>query len=131
MSRKDKVKLSKIQLEKVRDELVICSGYEWEVYPKDDRYIVSEHGEVFTTVGKGRILKPNVMKSGYIRYRLSSGHVYIHRMVAFTFWGDKTEYGLEVDHIDRDKSNNHYTNLRWVTRKENCNNRGKRSKNKK
>ncbi|WP_197062485.1 HNH endonuclease signature motif containing protein [Cedecea neteri] len=119
---------TQIELEEVRDRLTICSGYEWEIYPKNNRYIVSEYGEIYTTIGKGRILKPSVMKSGYIRYNLENGHEYIHRIVSFTFWGDQTEDGLEVDHIDRNKSNNHYTNLRWVTRKENCNNRGRRSK---
>ena len=30
----------------------------------------------------------------------------------------------EVDHINRDKDNNHVSNLRWATRLENCDNRG-------
>ena len=34
--------------------------------------------------------------------------------------------GLEIDHIDRNPGNNRIENLRAVTRKENCNNRGRR-----
>lgn len=30
--------------------------------------------------------------------------------------------GAEIDHIDTDRMNNHPSNLRWVTPKENCNN---------
>lgn len=30
--------------------------------------------------------------------------------------------GAEIDHIDTDRMNNHPSNLRWVTRKGNCNN---------
>lgn len=30
--------------------------------------------------------------------------------------------GAQIDHIDTDRTNNHPTNLRWVTNKENCNN---------
>ena len=30
--------------------------------------------------------------------------------------------GAEIDHIDTDRTNNQPSNLRWVTRKENCNN---------
>ena len=31
--------------------------------------------------------------------------------------------GLEIDHIDRNPINNRWTNLRWITHKENINNR--------
>ncbi|EEX4920952.1 HNH endonuclease [Escherichia albertii] len=75
---------------------------------------------------KGRILKPNSLKIGYQRYNLAYGSIYVHRIVAFTFLGDRTNEGLEVDHRDRDKGNNHYSNLRWYTHQENCNNRSKR-----
>ena len=35
----------------------------------------------------------------------------------------------EVDHIDRDKDNNHLSNLRWVTRVENEDNKGMMNRN--
>lgn len=41
----------------------------------------------------------------------------VHRLVAITFMGNPP--GKEVDHIDGDKSNNHVSNLEWVTSKEN------------
>ncbi len=43
---------------------------------------------------------------------------YIHRLVAFYFIENPHWY-LEVNHIDWDKSNNHFSNLEWTTRQNN------------
>lgn len=48
--------------------------------------------------------------------------VYIHKVVAECWLGKKPE-GYEVDHIDRNSLNNHYTNLRYVTKSEQMINR--------
>jgi hypothetical protein len=43
----------------------------------------------------------------------------IHQLVAKAFVDNPCEYN-EIDHIDRNKLNNHYTNLRWISRFENA-----------
>ena len=48
--------------------------------------------------------------------------VYIHKVVAECWLGAKPE-GYEIDHIDRNSLNNHYTNLRYVTKSEQMINR--------
>ena len=48
--------------------------------------------------------------------------VYIHKVVAECWLGTKPE-GYEVDHIDRNSLNNHWTNLRYVTKSEQMLNR--------
>jgi hypothetical protein len=45
----------------------------------------------------------------------------IHQLVAEAFISNPNNY-TEIDHIDRNKFNNHYTNLRWITRFENASN---------
>ena len=48
--------------------------------------------------------------------------VFIHKVVAECWLGEKPE-GYEVDHIDRNSLNNHWTNLRYVTPSEQMLNR--------
>jgi len=43
----------------------------------------------------------------------------IHQLVAEAFVSNPNNY-TEIDHIDRNKFNNHHTNLRWITRFENA-----------
>ena len=45
-------------------------------------------------------------------------NVRVHRLVAKLFVSGYQE-GLVVNHIDEDKTNNHYTNLEWVTQRQN------------
>lgn len=52
---------------------------------------------------------------------------YIHRLVAIAFVQNPNNYEY-VDHIDRNKENNHYTNLRWVSAKENTANTAGKSR---
>ncbi len=42
----------------------------------------------------------------------------VHSVVALLYIGTRPA-GLEIDHIDNDKTNNHYTNLQYVTRDQN------------
>lgn len=77
---------------------------------------------------KSKVLKPYIDRYGYLLVTLYKDGkrttFSVHRLVAMAFQDVCGEYvnGLEVDHLDTNPSNNKATNLRWCTRKENCNN---------
>lgn len=70
-------------------------------------------------------LYPTKEKNGYSTVRLyaKDGHYkkfYLHRLVYMAFYGDIT--GLEVEHIDCDRSNSVLSNLRLCDHATNCRN---------
>ena len=86
---------------------------------RDTEYFVTENGDVYRN-GKKR--KTKIHKQGYIRITLTiNGKQYtplLHRLVAETYLPNPNNL-REVDHLDFNKQNNHYSNLEWVTHSEN------------
>ncbi len=93
-------------------------------------YEVSEDGRIFRNV---KSKKQNKIIVDY--HHASAGYcfTFIHRdkicqripiarVVAECWLGAKPE-GYEIDHIDRNSQNNHWTNLRYVTKSEQMKNR--------
>lgn len=84
-------------------------------------YTVFENGII---VGKfGKVLKPRIDGCGYERIVISEGgenqsQISIHRLVALMFIPNP-DNKPEVNHKDRNKSNNSKENLEWCTRSEN------------
>lgn len=96
----------------------------WECMPRfGGWYFISNLGRVKSIAsGKPKILAPVSNGSGYYQVKLITDGVrksfYIHRLVAEHFVSGYID-GLEVDHLDNNKSNNRWDNLRWVSRREN------------
>lgn len=94
----------------------------------DDNYSVDEYGNVYShKYGKLRKLKPYINKKGYIMFRLRVDGKTIqysgHHLSYFVNVGKfDTSDGLQIDHIDGNKLNNHYSNLRRVTASDNARN---------
>lgn len=59
----------------------------------------------------------------YIQVRIKSKGWPLHQLVMKFFGPPKPGPEYEIDHIDRNTKNNNITNLRWVTKQENANNR--------
>ena len=86
-----------------------------------DRFVNSKGG---TRLHKCKVLKPGIGRDGYLNVVLSKDNKHtafnVHRLVYETFNG-KIPEGMEINHIDEDKSNNSLENLNLMTHKENIN----------
>lgn len=107
----------------------------WETIklgPKTMPYEVSDEGQVRNRITK-QIIVPYIGTTGYYKVVLHKNGIpyrrHVHRLVATAFCPIAKKYldqgyifeTLVVDHKDMNKLNNHYTNLEWVTQKENTN----------
>lgn len=96
-------------------------------------YLINEYGTVvslnYMNTRKVKELKKTI-KSGYEYVTLTKDgkpfFASVHRLVYSSFNNCDIPEGLEVNHIDENKSNNHYSNLNLMTRYQN-NNHGTRT----
>jgi hypothetical protein len=90
-------------------------------------YMVSNHGRiksVVKTTGTEKLIKGSTDNRGFtvVNIRLAGdkrGHFYPHKVIAEHFIpkpkGDGYEY---IIHLDRDKKNNNWRNMKWVTQRQ-------------
>jgi hypothetical protein len=101
---------------------IFCSSIEcWKPYRN---YEVSNYGKVRNK--HGNIVKPHIV-DGYYKYNLmENGERFkwrANRLVAKVFLGEPPSPSHQVDHIDRNRKNNHVSNLRYLTHQENMKNK--------
>ena len=93
----------------------------WKQINGFSNYFISNTGRVKNTAS-GRILKHHGNGNGYLRVGLYTGgkekKFRVHRLVLQMFVGLCPD-GEEADHIDRIRTNNTVSNLRWVPRSKN------------
>ena len=111
--------------EKTTKEFLRVMGYREAKTIKDGTWLyVNDFGKVLRVREQdGELymlyIKPSKTKAGYLQVGAERNKaINVHTLVALAFIGPKPE-GKEVDHIDKNKENNYYKNLRYVTRKEN------------
>lgn len=89
----------------------------------EEYYTITEDGNVYSKVRK-RWLKPAYNRCDYVFYYLSFGvprpmWVFAHTLVALKYIGKPPTDKHEIDHLDSNRQNNHWSNLRWLTHSEN------------
>ena len=81
------------------------------------------HNTPYTYYKTGNLLQTKQMKDGYLMAHLSkngkSKHYLVHRLVWEAFNGPVPD-GLEINHINEDKTDNRLENLNLMTPSENC-----------
>ncbi len=93
-------------------------GEEWKSITVNTKKMqVSSLGRYVDSRGLKKAPVPS--RDGYCRVEVNGKKFLVHRLVCEAFWGPPWASGLEVDHVDGNKSNNHSQNLEWVTRAEN------------
>ena len=83
-------------------------------------YMINCYGDVWSNISN-KYLKLWMDDKGYLKVKLRGGKprlVRIHSLVLRTFKGNRPK-GLEGCHNDGEKLNNHISNLRWDTHKNN------------
>ena len=113
---------------------------------KFDGYYVSEDGKVYTEWNnygikgnlrelnqhsrggadpKNRYLAINILLKNETGKTIKQIKYYTHRLIAETLIENPNNYP-EVDHMDENKLNNHSSNLRWISKKNNMRHRRKK-----
>lgn len=98
----------------------IFAFMKWKQF-RDSGYQVSEFGGVKNKHNKIlKAVEPKLYKyrSYVLKINGRAVNLFEHRMVAECFV-DNREGKKEVNHVDGNKINNHFSNLQWVTRSEN------------
>tara|TARA_R110000803_G_C11711853_1_gene287039 strand:+ start:31 stop:489 length:459 start_codon:yes stop_codon:yes gene_type:complete len=95
-----------------------------------ENYIIFEDGVIMNKYAKEMKTYKNI--TGYIQILLYKNGKHIccrlNRLLALTFIPNP-ENLPEVDHLDRNRSNNDLNNLKWVSRLENAQNKGEYKNN--
>jgi len=107
-----------------------------KLIPEYEAYSVTEDGVIYSHKkpggkGKGKIvdysykrqLKPQTNHKGYLNVILEQGsfnakNMFIHRAVALAYISNPNNYDT-INHIDENKTNNHVSNLEWMSNADN------------
>ena len=97
------------------------NSFLWRTIADFPNYEVSNTGLVRNRI-KLRLIRPRMLRNGYYQLGIArDGRQWfrmVHRLVAAAFIGILPD-GMEVNHKDGNKLNNHVTNLEYVTHRQN------------
>jgi hypothetical protein len=112
------LKMKERKLRKIDDEIWV------EIPYTDNRYEISNYGRLKSYCydqEKGRLIKPGKIRgfnTATLKINGKLTQVFIHKLVAEFFVYHEKEEQTVVIHLDWNKQNNYFINLKWVTRDE-------------
>lgn len=83
----------------------------------DDIYYIDAYGNMYSRVINS-YMRHEITHSGHHRVQLHGRHYFVHRLV-YLLWVGPLIPGLQINHIDDNKENNHFSNLYQGTQQEN------------
>lgn len=83
----------------------------WKAHPDQGR-----HQKKYTDKVAGTI------SDGYLKVGIKGKNIFAHRLAWVIFYGEWPNKGFEIDHKNRNRTDNRIDNLRLVTRKQNSHN---------
>lgn len=86
------------------------------------KYYLTNSGQLFNIV-TGEEFIPCTSNCGYRKIKINQKDMFVHQLVMENFGPPRPGPEYQIDHINRIKTDNRIENLRWVTHRENCNNR--------
>ncbi len=91
--------------------------------PRSETFFSLRHNDYLTRVRNGKEKTQSVSNTGYKTVSICNGGLVkrcsVHRLVAMCYVPNPLNLP-EVNHKDGDRFNNHFSNLEWVTRKDNA-----------
>lgn len=106
------------------DNTISAIGQEWKSLNEEQSYWISNYGNIksYKYYICDRFLEPSENSKGYLRVELSMNgkakKYFVHALVADKFLQKKDNKKYQIHHIDTNKQNNHYSNLKYVTPQE-------------
>ena len=95
--------------------------YEFKPIPSQHGYECNRMGQV-RKIGKTNPNRLSLDKNGYLNTTCNGQTYYVHRLVAETFVPNP-DHAPNVEHINNNKTDNYYKNLRWCYKSRNMFNR--------
>ena len=112
---------SEVSIENIEENI---NDNEYVVLKEFPEYEIStSYPHEIVKIKTGKVVKPTLNKSnGYYTVYLNGKHYLLHRVICNQFLSNPNNYKF-IDHKNGIRTDNHLSNLRFCTNKQNCNNR--------
>ena len=104
-------------IDPMKERIMIIEGDVYKESPEFPSYWVSLDGRVIGPRGNHIALDEHY--TGYYKVHLRDKKCFVHRVVMMTYSPNPKSHTLVVNHKDRNRKNNHISNLEWTSQLEN------------